>query len=198
MKLWVTKNPVGWQHPCLSPTVCLITVLWYVFHVIWIMWNWDQSRVILVVVYDQAMTYDPVMTYACQLMSGVSIIINSLWPGDVIWWQWSGSTLALVIACCLTAPSHHLNQCWHLICQVLCHSILQQVPKLPFSIMTLKIIRLWLLPHLLGVNRHTWQWNPFTGMSTLLILLLVKFLLGICIAQLASDEQFHFSVLFLY
>ena len=24
----------------------------------------------------------------------------------------SGSTLAQVMACCLTAPSHHLNQCW--------------------------------------------------------------------------------------
>ena len=41
--------------------------------------------------------------------------INSAWylgPSDAIWQQRSGSTLAQVMACCLTAPSHYLNQCW--------------------------------------------------------------------------------------
>ena len=37
---------------------------------------------------------------------------NSLGPSDAIWRCRSGSTLAQVIACCLTAPSQHLNQCW--------------------------------------------------------------------------------------
>ena len=37
---------------------------------------------------------------------------NSLWPGDAIWWHRSGSTLAQVMACCLMAPSHYLNQYW--------------------------------------------------------------------------------------
>ena len=37
---------------------------------------------------------------------------NSLWPSDTIWWKRSGSTLAQVMACCLAAPSHYLNQCW--------------------------------------------------------------------------------------
>ena len=31
--------------------------------------------------------------------------VNSLWPSDTIWRQRSGSTLAQVMACCLTAPS---------------------------------------------------------------------------------------------
>ena len=44
--------------------------------------------------------------------------LNSLWPSDTIWWQRSGSTLAQVIACCLTAPSHYLNQCWLIISEV--------------------------------------------------------------------------------
>ena len=35
--------------------------------------------------------------------------INSLWPSDDIWWQNSGSTLSLVMACCLTASNHYLN-----------------------------------------------------------------------------------------
>ena len=41
--------------------------------------------------------------------------VNSFWPGDVIWWQRTGSTLAPVMACCLTAPSHYLNHCWLII-----------------------------------------------------------------------------------
>ena len=38
--------------------------------------------------------------------------VNSLRPSDVIWRQRSGSILAQVMACCLMAPSHYLNQCW--------------------------------------------------------------------------------------
>ena len=49
-------------------------------------------------------------------------IFNSLRPSDAIWWHRSGSTLAQVMACCLTAPSHYLNQCWLIISKVLWHS----------------------------------------------------------------------------
>ena len=42
-----------------------------------------------------------------------------LWPSDVIWQQASRSTLAQVMACCLMAPSHYLNQCWLMIIEVL-------------------------------------------------------------------------------
>ena len=45
-------------------------------------------------------------------MFSSNIGINSLWPSDAIWRQKSGSTLARVMACCLTAPRHYLNQCW--------------------------------------------------------------------------------------
>ena len=45
-------------------------------------------------------------------------LFNSLWPSDAIWRQGSGSTLAQVMACCLMAPSHYLNQCWLIICEV--------------------------------------------------------------------------------
>ena len=34
--------------------------------------------------------------------------INSLWPSDIT----SGSKLTQVMACCLTATSYYLNQCW--------------------------------------------------------------------------------------
>ena len=36
--------------------------------------------------------------------------INSLRPADAIWRF--GSTLVKVMLCCLTTPSHYLNQCW--------------------------------------------------------------------------------------
>ena len=47
---------------------------------------------------------------------------NSLRPSDAIWRQWSWTTLAQVMACCLTAPSHYLNQFWLIIRGVLWHT----------------------------------------------------------------------------
>ena len=48
--------------------------------------------------------------------------LNSLWPSDAIWRYRSGSTLAQVMACCLMAPSHYLNQCWLITSKVHWHS----------------------------------------------------------------------------
>ena len=48
--------------------------------------------------------------------------VHSLWPSDARCRQRSGSTLAQVMACCLTAPSHYLNQHWQIIREVLWHS----------------------------------------------------------------------------
>ena len=45
-----------------------------------------------------------------------------LWPSDAIWRHRSGSTLAQVMACCLMALSHYLNQCWLTISKVPWHS----------------------------------------------------------------------------
>ena len=44
---------------------------------------------------------------------------NSLWPSDDIWWHSFGSTLAQIMAWCLMAPNHYLNQCWLLVKGVL-------------------------------------------------------------------------------
>ena len=43
---------------------------------------------------------------------------NLLGPSNPIWGERSGSPLAQVMACCLTAPSHYLNQCWLIISKV--------------------------------------------------------------------------------
>ena len=63
---------------------------------------------------------------AAMLLNWVSQIIpvintrtvNSLRPSDAIWRHRTMSTLAQVMACCLTAPSHYLNQCWLIISKV--------------------------------------------------------------------------------
>ena len=63
-----------------------------------------------------------------------SLIFNSLWPSDAMKWQRTESTLAQVMACCLTAPSHSLNQCWLIISKVLWHSSLSwEYLKVPVS-----------------------------------------------------------------
>ena len=56
---------------------------------------------------------------------------------DDIWRHRSGSTLAQVMACCLMAPSHYLNQCWYQIrimifCGIHLIAIYHRVPKLLF------------------------------------------------------------------
>ena len=52
------------------------------------------------------------------LINNQGALVNSLWPGDAIWRHGTRSTLAQVMACCLTAPSHYLNQCWLIIGEV--------------------------------------------------------------------------------
>ena len=48
--------------------------------------------------------------------------LKSLCPNDAIWRHRSGSTWARVMACCLTAPSHYLKQCWFIISKIQLHS----------------------------------------------------------------------------
>ena len=54
-------------------------------------------------------------SYKCGVSWTMPGHINSLWLSDAICQHWPGSPLAQVMACCLTAPSHYLNQCWLII-----------------------------------------------------------------------------------
>ena len=49
--------------------------------------------------------------------------VNSLGPSDAIWQHRSRSTLVQVMACCLMAPTHYLNQCWLIFSKVQWHSV---------------------------------------------------------------------------
>ena len=44
-----------------------------------------------------------------QYGQGWGWLLNSSWPGDAIWWQRNGSTLAQVMAWCLMAPNEYLK-----------------------------------------------------------------------------------------
>ena len=70
--------------------------------------------------------------------------IKSLWPSDTIWRHRSWSTLAQVMACCLTAPSHYLNQCWLITSKVQWHSW-RQFHKRYLHHQSLKSISKWLI-----------------------------------------------------
>ena len=50
------------------------------------------------------------------------IQFNSLWPIDAIWQHRTGSTIAQIMAFCLIALNHYLNQYWPPISEVLWHS----------------------------------------------------------------------------
>ena len=74
-----------------------------------------NTSLIAIQYYNETSMLEPLDWY-------IIIVVHSLWPNDAIWQLKSGLTLAQVVACCLTAPSHYLNQYWLLIREVLWHS----------------------------------------------------------------------------
>ena len=93
-------------------------------------------------------------------------LVNSLWPSDAIWPQRSGSTLAQVMACCLMAPSHYLNQCWLIFILVPWHSsedIIIKDLRIPINKKRLKIAHLKLNPDLPGANELMARCNQTTN-----------------------------------
>ena len=62
-----------------------------------------------------------VLQFAMQTQTSLLIEVYSLRLSNTIWRHKSGSTLAPVMACCLTAPSHYLNKCWLIISKVQWH-----------------------------------------------------------------------------
>ena len=48
--------------------------------------------------------------YTLNIYCQAHLKLNSLWPSDAIWQQETGSTLAQVMACCLTALNHYLKK----------------------------------------------------------------------------------------
>ena len=83
--------------------------------------QWWISSVCPIQVDMENSVFHPARVEACMIFqydvifSCTCICINSLWPGDTIWWHRTGSALIQVMSCCLTALSHYLNQFWPMI-----------------------------------------------------------------------------------
>ena len=97
-------------------------------------------------------------------------VVNALWPSDAIWQHRTESKLVQVMAFCLAAPIHYLNQCLLLINEVLWHSPQtnftamkmkkRKIVRVLFCIMYLKMILqdyLWV-----GVGVFLRWWSPST------------------------------------
>ena len=79
------------------------------YQVLYFQWQWQRNAFEL-------------LSVACVHAFFIVLYFNLLRPSDAIWRQRSGSTLAQVMACCLTAPSHYLNLRWFIISKVKWHS----------------------------------------------------------------------------
>ena len=123
---------------------------------------WPQSSSSRIVMYFYYRCYNISPSYislACGFYRVNSstcsdINIDLLWPSDGTWRQRFGSTLVQVMACCLTAPSHYLDQCWLIIssCGFHLRAISHDMLKITIFEISLKITDLRLQTHLPGTN----------------------------------------------
>ena len=82
-----------------------------------------------------------------------SLHYNSLWISDAICWHRSGSTWAPVMARCLMAPSHYLNQCW------LCNHLGDHLKAIWLEMLKISILVVGL--KILSTDGHLSVWtNP--------------------------------------
>ena len=85
---------------------------------------WSNARILLI---QTSGTNFSEIFIKIDAFSFKKMHFNSLGPGDAIWQQRSGSPLAQVMAWCLTAPTHYLNQCWLIIRKVEWHSLITEI-----------------------------------------------------------------------
>ena len=109
--LW--SSDTIWWHKCGSTLVQVILVAW---------WHPSHYLIQCWLLISEVPWHSPESSFSTQTTTCVCILFNSLRPSDAIWRQWFWTTLAQVMACCLTAPSHYLNQCWLIIRGVLWHT----------------------------------------------------------------------------
>ena len=98
-------NTVHLQKTC---TIFLYLILLYLYHC------FQHINATYLTIYHSGLL--------CANLTIARVPINSLWPNDTRWHRRSWSSLVQIMACCLTAPSHYMNQCWFLISEVLWHS----------------------------------------------------------------------------
>ena len=178
----------------------------YSFIVNWtckiIQWNFNQ----ILDIFIQVNTFKNAICTTLPFHSGLSMLTQCglMMPH---WWD-TDLTLTQVMACCMTAPSHYLNQCWLLIKEGLWHwsdCLSQWVPKLLFCIKSLKILLLKILLHHPGANKLIcqvffnsaigtqcyWQAEALQGPSRHCKVYCKEFKFPTCILLIRSREISH-------
>ena len=125
LKSYITKplHSVGKRKSCIQSLECSILLYWII---VWLQHIGKRVKILC-----NAMSVSDVIsvtrcnTMRCSILRDLFghsewrgkewWLVNSSWPSDGIWWHRSGSTLAQVMACCLTAPNHYLDQYWLII-----------------------------------------------------------------------------------
>ena len=121
MKMKETKPYLGFQRKSILVTHA-VTLIW-ISHMTMALMN--IAITLLVIITKIVICHNPYFMFITNFYNTSPLclrVFDSLWPSDAIWRQRSGSQLAQVMACCLTAPSHYLNQVWLMISEVLWHS----------------------------------------------------------------------------
>ena len=113
--------------------------------------------------------------------------LNSLWPRDAIWRLRSGSTLIHVMACCLMAPSHYLNQCWLIISKAQWHPYKGNCTR-DTSVIKLMCPYFILLIYTDGERDGLWMACPFRT----LVVLYRMFPFIICLILMNYLMEFYF------
>ena len=80
---------------------------------------WRHSNAGPLLLREMSQTSIEIISRPCLTSSSP---FNSSWTSGAIWRHKAGTTLAQVIACCLMAPSHRTNKCWHIINKFSWHS----------------------------------------------------------------------------
>ena len=106
--------------------------------------------------------------------NGLAPSRHALWLSGAIRRQWYGPTSAQMMACRLTAPSRHLNQCWLIIKDVLWHLSKSHFARSPNELQPYHVFRslhIWkstIFPRGQWVNAiHTFSGNTNTIHKTI-------------------------------
>ena len=95
-------------------------ILWRML--LWVQWTRIHLKIchLFFILYsseDMPFLFQSVfISSTCACMQLFLLSFNSFWPSDAIWQYRSGSTLAQVIACCLTTPSYYVDLSSKVLC----------------------------------------------------------------------------------
>ena len=133
----------------------------------------------------------------------------SMWYSDTILWHRYRSTFTQVMTCCLMAPSHYLTNIdfsFVRFCGIYLRAISRWRPKLPFCMMSFKIISSKLLPYLPEANALIYCMQSYvilehvkisciilSEMNQVSLLIAISFV--ICFCRNSPDDSFLVKLL---